>query len=218
MTHRTVSAARPGLPDDASAEVTGQAYPDTPNTYVNSAKLRLSATDSGCAGVKSLEYRLQGSTEWLPYSDAVTFDEGKTYNVEYRATDRKDNVSAVKTATFTVLKIDDKTAPTATAVTSGNKDQRDIFVGSATLTLSATDDATGSGVQKIEYRVNGGAWTTYTNAVAFNSAGTYDVEYRATDKVDNTSAPKTVTLRIISGAGCTQTRSDEFNGTTLGSQ
>ena len=25
----------------ASAEVTGQAYPDTPNTYVNTAKLRL---------------------------------------------------------------------------------------------------------------------------------------------------------------------------------
>ena len=127
---------------NASADVTGQAYPDTPNTYVNTAKLRLSATDSGCAGVKNLEYRQAGSTEWLAVLRKVTFDEGKTYNVEYRATDRKDNVSAVKTATFTVLKINDTTAPTATAATSGNKDQRDYFVGSATLTLSATDDAT----------------------------------------------------------------------------
>ena len=45
---------------NASADVTGQAYPDTPNTYVNTAKLRLSATDSGCAGVKNLEYRQAG--------------------------------------------------------------------------------------------------------------------------------------------------------------
>ena len=59
--------------------MTGQAYPDRPNTYVNSAKLRLRRTDSGCAGVKNIEYRQQGSTEWLPYSAEVTFDEGKTY-------------------------------------------------------------------------------------------------------------------------------------------
>ena len=70
--------------------------------------------------MKSLEYRQQGSTDWLPYTAAVTFDEGKTYNIEYRATDRKDNVSAVKTATFTILKIQDETAPTANATTAGN--------------------------------------------------------------------------------------------------
>ena len=198
-----------------SAEVTGQAYPDTPNTYVNTAKLRLSATDSGCAGVKNLEYRQAGSTDWLPYSAEVTFDEGKTYNVEYRATDRKDNVAAVKTATFTVLKINDTTAPTATAATSGNKDQRGNFVGCATLTLSATDEAGGSGVHTIEYRVGGGAWTTYTAAVAFNAAGDYTVDYRATDKVNNTSAPKQLTFRILSGAGCTQSRSDEFDAAAL---
>ena len=125
-------------------------------------------------------------------------------------------MSAVKTATFTILKINDTTAPTATAATSGNKDQREHFVGSATLTLTATDDATGSGVQTIEYRTNGGAWTTYTAPVAFNAAGNYTVDYRATDKVNNTSAPKQVTFRVLSGAGCTQTRSDEFDGTTLG--
>ena len=37
-------------------------------------------------------------------------------------------MAAVKTATFTVLKINDTTAPTATAATSGNKDQRENFL------------------------------------------------------------------------------------------
>ena len=153
-----------------------------------------------------------------PTRPPSTFTAAKNYTIEYRATDRKDNVSAVKTTTFEVLEINDTTAPTATAATTGNQDQRNYFIGSATLTLTATDDATGSGIDKIEYRVNGGAYTTYTAPVAFNTPGTYDVDYRATDKVGNVSAVKTISFRILSGAGCTAARSDEFDGTTLGAQ
>ncbi|MBE2317690.1 PKD domain-containing protein [Solirubrobacter sp. CPCC 204708] len=204
---------------NTSATVTGQAYPDRPNTYVNSAKLRLAATDSGCAGVKNIEYREVGASEWQPYSNEVTFEEGKTYNIEFRATDRKDNVATVKTTTFEILKINDTTAPVVTAATAGNKDQRDFFVGSATLTLTATDNEVGgSGVQTVEYRTNGGAWTAYTAPVAFNAAGNYTVDYRATDKVNNTSEVKSATFRILAGAGCTPGRSDEFDGSALSSQ
>ena len=202
----------------ASHEVTGQAYPDTPNTYVNTARLRLAATDSGCAGVKNIEYRVNGETDWHEYSNELTFNTAGTYNVEYRATDSKDNVAAAKTATFTVLQINDTTAPTTNATAAGNKDQRDYFIGSATVTVTATDDEFGSGVHSIEYRVNGGAWNAYTAPVAFNAPGNYSVDYRATDKVQNTSAVKTLSFRILSGAGCTPARSDEFSGTTLGSQ
>ena len=204
---------------NVSATVSGQAYPDRVNTYVNSARLRLAATDSGCAGVESIEYREQGASEWKPYSSEVTFDEAKTYTIEFRATDRMDNVSEVKTTTFEILRINDTTAPVVTAETTGNQDQRGYFVGAATLTLTATDDEPGaSGVQKVEYRVNGGAWAQYTAPVAFNAAGNYAVDYRATDKVDNTSEIKTTTFRVLAGPGCTQARSDEFDGTLLGSQ
>jgi PKD repeat protein len=202
----------------ASHEVTGQVYPGPPDTYVNSATLKLTGTDVGCAGVKSLEYRVNGETDWHAYTSPVAFTDAKAYSIEYRATDRKDNVGAVKTATFEVLRINDTTPPTATATVSGGKDQRDYYVGSATLAITAQDDATGSGVQTIEYRVNGGAYTAYTASVAFNAAGTYDIDYRATDKVANTSDPKRISFRLLSGAGCTQNRSDEFNGTTLGPQ
>ena len=86
-------------------------YPGVPDTYVNSASLKLTATDSGCAGVKSIEYREQGSTDWLPYTAAVDFTAAKKYTIEYRSTDKKDNVSAVKTATFEILAINDDDAP-----------------------------------------------------------------------------------------------------------
>ena len=204
---------------NASHEVTGQAYPGQPDTYVNTATLKLTATDSGCAGVKSIEYRQQGidrlvalhgrrsrsprprstrsSTARRTEGQRLRGQDGDVRDPRDQRHDGPDGHGAPRPAT---------------------QDQRDYFVGSATLTLTATDDATGSGVQTIEYRVNGGAYTAYTAPVAFNTPGTYDVDYRATDKVNNTSAVKTISFRILSGAGCTAARSDEFDGTTLGSQ
>jgi hypothetical protein len=202
-------------PPNASHEVTGQRYPDEPDTYVNSASLRLSATDVGCAGTDSIEYRVNGEAEWHEYSAPVTFDQEGDYTVEYRATDRMENTSAVRAATFSVLEIDDTEAPTATASLNGTQDQRDYYVGSATLTLEADDGPTGSGVQTIEYRVGGGDWQEYTVPVSFDDPAAYEVEYRATDKVENTSEPETISFRVLSGDGCTTASSDEFGGTAL---
>ena len=58
----------------------------------------------------------------------------------------------------------------------------------------------------------------YTTPVAFNTPGTYDVDYKATDKIGNVSTVKTISFKLLSGAGCTSARSDEFNGTALGAQ
>ncbi|MFG3340877.1 OmpL47-type beta-barrel domain-containing protein [Glycomyces sp. NPDC048151] len=57
------------------------------------------------------------------------------------------------------------------------------------VTFEATDD--GSGVASIEYRVNGGAWTTYDKAIRVRPFDT--VEARATDNAGNTSGIVTVT-------------------------
>jgi len=205
-------------PPNASHEVTGQVYPDEPDTYVNSASLALTATDVGCAGVDTIEYRVNGEVDWHEYTGPVTFDQEDDYSVEYRATDRMENVSAVRTATFSVLEIDDTVAPTVTASLEGSQEQREYYVGSAALSLAADDGPTGSGVETIEYRVNGGDWQTYTEPVVFDDPAAYEVDYRATDKVENTSEPETISFRVLSGDGCTAGRSDEFNGSQLGSQ
>ena len=201
-------------PPNAAHELTGQAYPSEPDTYINSVSLRLSATDVGCAGTDTIEYRLAGATDWVPYGGPVTFDEEGDYTVEYRATDRKDNTSAIRTASFSVVEIDDDEAPTVSASLSGSQDQRDYYVGSATLALTA-DDGAGLGVDTIEYRANDGDWQTYTQAVTFTDSGLYDVQYRATDNAQNTSEPQTLSFRVLSGAGCVATVSDEFGGSVL---
>lgn len=70
------------------------------------------------------------------------------------------------------------------------------------VTLSATDNAQGSGVESIAYTVaNGGASGANTTPSATTSfvvsgEGVSTVTYRATDKAGNVEAPKTLTLRI----------------------
>ena len=82
--------------------IEGRPAPDRPGAYIGSATLRLTANDVGCAGVDTVEYRVDGG-EWTAYSGPVTFDEERSYSVEYRATDRGGNASTPGTAAFTVV-------------------------------------------------------------------------------------------------------------------
>ena len=61
--------------------------------------------------------------------------------------------------------------------------------------LAATDTA-GSGVQKIEYKINTGSWLTYTAEVTVSTEGPITFYYRATDKVGNVETEKTTTFKI----------------------
>ncbi|MFU8873958.1 OmpL47-type beta-barrel domain-containing protein, partial [Micromonospora sp. SL4-19] len=78
----------------------------------------------------------------------------------------------------------DTTPPTVSVTVSGEKDPTGAYVGSATVTLSATDS--GSGVERVEYALDGGAYGTYSAPVTVNQPGQHTVSYRATDKAGNT--------------------------------
>ena len=71
------------------------------------------------------------------------------------------------------------------------------YKSDVTVKLTATDPevkGVKSGVAKIEYQLDGGAWTTYTSAgikVTTDSAS-HVIKYKATDKVGNVEAEKTI--------------------------
>ena len=75
-----------------------------------------------------------------------------------------------------------------------HESKEDTYVGTATLTVTA-GDAGCAGVEEIEVRVNGGEWEPYGGPRVFE-AGTYSVEYRATDKEGNDSEPETVAFTV----------------------
>ena len=95
---------------------------------------------------------------------------------------------------------DDAQAPTVSHQISGDPapDAQNTYLNSATLELTSRDVGC-SGVDKTEYRVNGGAWTTYDGPVPFDDPGTYTVEYRATDHAGNTSAVQSTTFTVRDG-------------------
>ena len=109
---------------------------------------------------------------------------------------------------------DDVTPPVVTASLSGYEVEDGVYANRATLRLEATDT---SGIDSIEYRVNGGEWTEYTGPVVFDEEGNYTVDYRATDNSENsnTSEVQTLEFSVFINPACVPQHSDEFDGSAL---
>ncbi len=175
-----------------TAAVSGDRDPE--GRYVGSATVTLTATDSG-SGVARVEYSLDGGT-FGTYSAPVTVTAPGAHTVTYRATDNAGNTSVPQSVSFTVVQrpAPDTTPPVVNAGVTGQQDHGD-YVGSATVTLTATD--TESGVDRIEYSLDAGSYTTYTAPVTVNVPGVHTVTYRATDKAGNTSVPQSVSFTVV---------------------
>lgn len=90
---------------------------------------------------------------------------------------------------------EDTTPPEATADVSGEQNADGDYVGGATVTLDATDDS--SGVDRIDYSVDGGGWTAYEAPVLVDTPGDHTVRYRASDKAGNTSQEQSVSFAVV---------------------
>ncbi|MGC0207399.1 OmpL47-type beta-barrel domain-containing protein [Streptomyces levis] len=180
---------------EASAHVSGTQ--NTQGQYVGSASVALHATDEGGSGLDRIEYALGGTGAWQPYTTPVVVDQVGDHTVRYRAFDKAGNVSAEKSAAFTVVapQSDDTTAPETSATVTGERNADGAYVDMATVTVSASD--TGSGVNTIEYAIGSGAWQPYTAPVMVHQVGEHTVRYRATDKAGNVAAEKNVRFTVV---------------------
>ncbi|MFI7407867.1 OmpL47-type beta-barrel domain-containing protein [Streptomyces sp. NPDC049627] len=182
-------------PPETSATVSGEQNPD--GTYIDMATVTVSASDTG-SGVNTIEYAI-GSGAWQPYTAPVMVHAAGTHTVRYRAADKAGNVSAEKSVQFTVVAAppQDTTPPVTGVSVEGTKNSDGAYIGNAKVTVTATD-AGGSGVDRIEYSIDGGPYIAYSTSVIVDRAGTHTLAYRATDKAGNTSAARTVTFTVVS--------------------
>ncbi len=95
----------------------------------------------------------------------------------------------------------DVTAPRVSAApdpAEPNGDPRGEYAGTyntpVRLALEATDS--GSGVDTVEYRLDGGAWKAYSEPVTVEAPGTHAVRFRATDAAGNVSETGEFTFEI----------------------
>ncbi|MFF6977904.1 OmpL47-type beta-barrel domain-containing protein [Streptomyces sp. NPDC008343] len=182
---------------ETSATVSGEQSPD--GTYIDMATVTVTASDTG-SGVNTIEYAI-GDGAWQPYTAPVMVHEVGAHTVRYRATDKAGNAAAEKSVQFTVVAAPqpDTTAPVTGVTVEGTRNSDGAYIGNAKVTVTATDEHHGSGVDRIEYSIDGGPYLAYGAPVVGDRAGTHTLGYRATDKAGNTSTARTVTFTVVAG-------------------
>ncbi len=181
-------------PPEVTASVAGEQNAD--GAYVGSATVSLEATDEGGSGVESVEYAVDGG-EFAEYTEPVPLDEPGEHTVTYRATDVAGNVSEEgSTAVAVVAAPEDTTAPTVTPTVEGEQNADGAYVGMATVALAAADEG-GSGVNRIQYTLDGSTWTRYADPFMIHDVGDHVIRYRAWDNAGNVSKARTLDLTLV---------------------
>ncbi len=151
------------------------------DTYVTSnTDITLISIDGGITpvGLDLVEYQVD-SGGWLAYSSGFTLtgaDGPRT--IEYRSRDLLGNGESIKN--FTVV-LDDTPPATTMHPATGDYTTDTVFA------LTAADG--GSGVNVTRYRIDGGAWTTYSGSFTLTE-GTHNVSFYSIDMLDNTEAER----------------------------
>jgi hypothetical protein len=184
-------------PPVVTATVTGEL--DNDGAYVGAATVTLTATDEGSA-VESVEYDLDGAG-YTGYDEPFDVTAPGRHTVQFRATDAAGNTSEPGSVSFAVAEpaAEDTTPPNVSAEVTGERGADGAYLGSATVTLSATDDQ--SGVASVEYDLNGAGFTEYTDPVVIDAPGEHTLAYRATDEAGNVSEPASVELVVVADDG-----------------
>ncbi|HWU08893.1 MAG TPA: family 16 glycoside hydrolase [Streptomyces sp.] len=195
-------------PPETSATVAGEK--DGAGAYLGMATVTVTASDTG-SGVNTIEYALGTDGAWQPYTAPVMVHEVGTHTVRYRATDRSGNVAAEKTVGFTVVEppSQDKTPPVTSVVVAGDRNSDGAFITSAKATVTATD--ADSGVDKIEYSLDGGPYLAYSSPVIVDRVGHHTLAHRATDKAGNTSEAKQSSFTVAQSGGVPAPNCPEFD-------
>jgi len=193
------SASSDAVPPTTIASATPS--PNATGWNNSSVTVTLTATDnSGRSGVKSITYAI-GSGPATTLNGATTSfavsAEGVT-TITYHAIDNAGNTEANKTLTVRI----DRIAPATSASATPAPNAAGWNNTPVTLSLSAADNAGGSGVQSITYIASTSSITTgqtvsgATASVPVSAQGVTTVRYHAADNAGNTEADKIIVVRI----------------------
>ena len=96
----------------------------------------------------------------------------------------------------------DDTPPATTATVDPAQPDGDNgwYTQPVDVALAAADEAGGSQLDFIQYRIDGGTWLTYTGPVTVDTEGAHQVQYRAIDRAGNLEAQKAVAVNLDSQA------------------
>jgi peptidoglycan/xylan/chitin deacetylase (PgdA/CDA1 family) len=168
------------------------------STYSGTVSVTLAATDLG-SGVASTHYTTDGSTPTLSspaYTGAVNLTSSAT--VSFRSWDNAGNAEAVKSQAISIQQAPDTTPPNTTISCNGAACAGTPYTGQVTVTLSATDNPGGWGVDKTYYTTDGSTPTTSSTVYTgpFTLTQTSAVKFFSTDLAGNAEAVNTQQVQV----------------------
>ncbi|WP_329091393.1 ThuA domain-containing protein [Streptosporangium sp. NBC_01469] len=150
-------------------------------------------------------YSADGTT-WTEFAQAVTNTAVGTGKIGVYTIGTAQQAS--KTVKFDYFRLNgggtaDSTAPTTTATPDPAQPANGWFNSLILVTLAGADEAQGSGVDKTEFQLDNGAWTTYLEPVVITGDGNHTLAYRSVDKAGNVEATKTLAVKVDATAPTT---------------
>jgi len=144
--------------------------------FVSQTTTTLLASD-GMSGVNRTLYQLDEG-DWTEYSAPLALDEG-VHELCFLSNDLAGNEGMLCNLTIMV----DTSAPMSQPAFEGGLGAGGWFITMVNVTLSS-EDAT-SGLQLLEWKLDGGAWSSYQGKVPVNVSGRHLLEYRSVDVAGN---------------------------------
>jgi hypothetical protein len=190
-------------PPVTTLTLNGAQHPGDPATVTEETQVELEARDRSGLGIAGTFYRVDGG-QWTDYGTTgpFTLTGDGLHAIEFYSTDNLGGTEP--TNSFTVA-LD--SSPPETALFIGEPKRREspsdpwLITVDTPLTLEASDPGEGGvGVQRTEYRVDGGAWKPYASSFTLDGLvlGSHTVEYRSVDLLGNVEETKGVVL-ILEG-------------------
>jgi hypothetical protein len=151
--------------------------------------LTVNANDT-LSGLAAAAYSFDGGSTWQAQNTKTFAD--NTSNIEIKVKDAAGNVAAYGSI-INITNID-KTAPNTAVIANSDRYTVNNWYNSAQ-TITASFTATAGYAEKLQYQVNGGAWTD-GESVSVSAEGKHDVSYRVIDSLGRASAEQTVKVNI----------------------
>ncbi len=143
----------------------------------------------GTSGVDETWFRIDGG-HWQIYTDSLTFDSDGTFAIEFYSKDKAGNVEGIKTIQVRI----DTQAPFSTETVLGTLGSNGWYMSGITFELQAMDET--SGVMRIEFCIDGGAWLDYEGVVEIVDDGEYVIALRSMDNAGNVEDSRTIEVRL----------------------
>jgi peptidoglycan/xylan/chitin deacetylase (PgdA/CDA1 family) len=196
---KTMSAAAASADTVApTTSITCNGAACTSSTYSGTVNVALSAVDLG-SGLASAHYTTDGTT---PTQSSPTytgpFNLTSSATVQYRSWDNAGNAETTHSQAVQIQQSGDTTPPTTTISCNGAACASTPYTGQVAVTLSATDNPGGWGVDKTYYTTDGSTPTTsstvYTGPVTLTQTST--VKFFSTDLAGNAESVNSQPIQV----------------------